>query len=106
MVGRDLPTTQKSFDIKDFRYIHEGQRAQVVMNERNIRRQPRNLFIDILKRLEVRQVYCDKKCLFEWIGYGNSSIQYLTEDFIDELRHRQRLVDRFPDTDRDCAQSP
>jgi hypothetical protein len=30
----------------------------------------------------------------------------LTEDFIDELRHRQRFIDRLPDTDRDSAQSP
>ncbi len=67
--------TQQPVDIKIFRYIHEGQRAQIVVNERNIRRQPRNPFIDILKRLQVRQVYYDKKCLFEWIGYGNSSIQ-------------------------------
>ena len=52
--------TQKSVDIKVFRYIHEGQRAQVVVNERNIRRQPRNPFIDILKRLEVRQVKTTK----------------------------------------------
>ncbi len=70
--------TQQSVVIKIFRHLHKGQRAQVVVNEWNIRRQPRNPFIDILKRLKVRQVYDAKKCLFEWIGYGNSSIQYLT----------------------------
>ena len=75
--------TQQPINIKVFWYIHEGQRAQVVVNERNIRRQSRYPFIDVLKRLEVGQVYCDKKCLFEWIGYGNGSIKDLTEDFID-----------------------
>ena len=53
-----------------------------MVNERNICRQPRYPFVDVLKRLEVWQVYCDKKCLFEWIGYGNGGRQDLTVEDI------------------------
>ena len=63
---------------KVFRYIHEGQRAQVVVNKWNIRRQSRYPFIDVLKRLEAGQVYGDKKCLFEWIGICQ---QYLVSSY-------------------------
>ena len=78
-----LVNSQQPIDIKVFWHIHEGQRTQIVMNERNIRRQSRYPFIDVLKRLEVGQVYCDKKCLFEGIGYCGGGIQDLAEDFID-----------------------
>ena len=75
--------TEQPINIKVFRYTQEGQRAQVVVNKRDIRCQSRYPFVDVFKRLEIRQVYCNKKCLFEWIGYGSGGIQDLTEDFID-----------------------
>jgi len=56
---------QKSVDIGACRDVNEGEGAQVLLNEWNVRGQPRHAFVDVFKRLQIRELNQGEECLLE-----------------------------------------
>src|SRR5258708_32758686 len=58
---------QQSLNIQILRDVDKGKRRQVPLVERNIRRQPRYPFIDIIKGLQIGKLYYHEESLLKWI---------------------------------------
>ena len=87
------------------RNIGKRQRREIGLDERNVRRKPRDALVNIVERLKVRQLHHHEEGLLERVFDGGCRCQYLVEALLDELRNFKRMKGGFFDADADVPES-
>jgi hypothetical protein len=71
-----------------------------MLDQWNVRREPRDPLVDVFKRLKIRDVNQGKECLFKGLGDGRDLVEESLKIFVKELRRCQRAVNRAADSHR------
>src|SRR3546814_3268826 len=86
----ELIHAEGALDVQVVRHVHERQRRQVVANQWNIGSQSRSTLVDVVERLQVRQLHHREERLLERILDRLRLGQQRVEVLLDLLRYRQR----------------
>lgn len=85
-----LVDSQRPFDVGPLRYVHEGERAKIRLDEWNVRSEAGCSLVHVRERLEVGNVYHHEERLLEWIGYRRRLLEQEAEVLFDWRSQRKR----------------
>src|SRR6266568_4564751 len=101
----ELIDRQGAVRVRLLGHVHERERREVVLDQRDVGAEARDALVDVVERLQVGNVHHQEESLLERIAGGVALLKNDTEVFLDPLRYGQRVKDTPADFHDLCAQA-